>query len=291
MSIRVMNRVWDLSQAEGGALLALLTLADNAGDDGYAWPSIETIAKRSRLSERQTSNVLAQLREAGEIDYIRGRGRGNVSVFVVLVGLSDQERAEKVQFLHLKAAEILKSFQVLREQKAKNLRLLAAEKRGKGEMAIADQGVQTPDPALIHGGINTTTTTMGEVPANDRPAGGGGREASQRTPDQHPETAVILEAAGVLSAVSFQDIPPDVARAAVKQARTHKNPTNFGGLVASLLIKYRTGAWSPPAARPRPEPEPAPAEPERILSPEERQESARRWARERGRTYWTGGAA
>lgn len=61
---------WVLRESEAhlGDRLVLLVLADHAREDGTsAWPSIETIAHQSRLSERQARRCLRNLEEAGEI--------------------------------------------------------------------------------------------------------------------------------------------------------------------------------------------------------------------------------
>jgi hypothetical protein len=51
MSVRTLNRVWEASRQTGGALLVLLAIADFADDDGLAYPSISTLARKARLSD------------------------------------------------------------------------------------------------------------------------------------------------------------------------------------------------------------------------------------------------
>ena len=71
MSIRVMTRVWDCPQVGGGSeLLALLALADWSDDEGRCWPAMEKIAKKIRLSEKQTRRVVHALIDAGLIEVI-----------------------------------------------------------------------------------------------------------------------------------------------------------------------------------------------------------------------------
>ena len=53
-----MTRVWDESKQRGGALLVLLAIADFADDEGKAFPSVQTLAAKSRLSESQTHHIL-----------------------------------------------------------------------------------------------------------------------------------------------------------------------------------------------------------------------------------------
>jgi len=67
-----MTAVWEDSRAANGSLLVLLCLADHANDEGRCWPSLERLAKRARLSERQVRRVLDALVELGEIELPTG---------------------------------------------------------------------------------------------------------------------------------------------------------------------------------------------------------------------------
>ena len=99
MSIRVMTRVWDTARAEGGALLVLLALADYADDDGYAYPKEAQIAAKARLSDRQVRTVIKTLAERGELAYHTSQGRNTRSWYVVLSGLDDTTKAERISGL------------------------------------------------------------------------------------------------------------------------------------------------------------------------------------------------
>jgi len=67
MSIRLMTQVWEKSKATGSALLVLLALADNANDESYCWPSLNTISKKSRVNKRQVIRIIKDLETMGEI--------------------------------------------------------------------------------------------------------------------------------------------------------------------------------------------------------------------------------
>lgn len=67
MSIKVMSSVWEHSQSKEGMLLVLLAIADFSDDNGAAYPAVSTIAKKARLSVRQTQNCIKALSEAGEL--------------------------------------------------------------------------------------------------------------------------------------------------------------------------------------------------------------------------------
>ncbi len=67
MSIKVMSHIWEKSKQRGSALLMLLAIADNANDQGEAWPSVETLAKKTRMSERNAQYIIRKLEEAKEL--------------------------------------------------------------------------------------------------------------------------------------------------------------------------------------------------------------------------------
>lgn len=63
-----MSRVWDeATDIRGGDLLVLLALADFADDEGRCWPSVATIAKKARLTERQAYRSLKALEASGHL--------------------------------------------------------------------------------------------------------------------------------------------------------------------------------------------------------------------------------
>lgn len=69
-----MTLVWKQSQAKGGDLLVELAIADFADEDGNAFPSIPTLGRKSRLSERQVKRSLQKLEHLGELKIFRGKG-------------------------------------------------------------------------------------------------------------------------------------------------------------------------------------------------------------------------
>lgn len=71
-----MTHVWENSKHSGGELLVLLALADHAGDHGVCWPSLQTLARKSRLQKRQVQNCVKALEVSGEIEILTaGKGR------------------------------------------------------------------------------------------------------------------------------------------------------------------------------------------------------------------------
>jgi hypothetical protein len=78
MSIKIMDRVWDHSQATGTPLLVLLCLADWANDDGECWPSVSKIGKKCRLQDdRHVKRVIRGLQELGEVIVVIGGGKSS----------------------------------------------------------------------------------------------------------------------------------------------------------------------------------------------------------------------
>jgi hypothetical protein len=75
-----MSAVWntDLPCAEK---MVLLSLADNANDEGVCWPSITTICRKTSLTERTVQKCIARLKDKGLLS-IKGRN-GHSNVFTV----------------------------------------------------------------------------------------------------------------------------------------------------------------------------------------------------------------
>lgn len=83
MSIRVMTAVWERAPYRGGALIVLLALADWADDAGYCFPAIPSIAKKSRLTIRQVSNLLKKFKKDGAVSIEAGGGRGSSNRYLI----------------------------------------------------------------------------------------------------------------------------------------------------------------------------------------------------------------
>lgn len=75
MSIKVTNWVWARSESRNGARLVMLALADRADDNGRAWPSIDDLAERTKLSPRAVQKGINNLVDIGELEVDNGGGR------------------------------------------------------------------------------------------------------------------------------------------------------------------------------------------------------------------------
>ncbi len=69
-----MSACWGLTMPPT-AKSVLISLADNANDEGYCWPSISTIAERTCFSERAVQNAIKWLEDAGLLKANRDNGR------------------------------------------------------------------------------------------------------------------------------------------------------------------------------------------------------------------------
>lgn len=67
MSVRTMARVWEHSRHGGSELLMLLAIADFADDDGRAYPSVATLARKTRMGSRNANYLLKALQASGEL--------------------------------------------------------------------------------------------------------------------------------------------------------------------------------------------------------------------------------
>ncbi len=69
-----MSKVWESSQHSGSNLLMLLAVADFSDDDGIAFPAVEKLAKKCRMSKRNAQDRLRELSESGELAILKNQG-------------------------------------------------------------------------------------------------------------------------------------------------------------------------------------------------------------------------
>ena len=73
MSIQLMTWVWNHSPMSGTGLLIHLCLADFANDDGYCWPSQQTVATKARCTDRYVRQIVAELESKGMLRIERSK--------------------------------------------------------------------------------------------------------------------------------------------------------------------------------------------------------------------------
>lgn len=74
MSVRVQERVWKGSAHAGSELLLLLAIADFADNDGWAYPSVSTLAAMCRTTSRYAIKLLEALTRSGELEVGKNQG-------------------------------------------------------------------------------------------------------------------------------------------------------------------------------------------------------------------------
>lgn len=170
MSIKRMSAVWDVSIHKGSNLLLLLAIADNANDQGYAWPGIDYLAQKTRLSRSTVIRNTKVLEESGELYVDHNTRPGNR--YIVLPGLGDNDIGACLS-KHFGCGE--NDISVILQQIKKQ--------RGEPDKCQDDTTVVslsettvvssvTPDPSVNHQGTSnsaspTTTDTIKEAPQDE----------------------------------------------------------------------------------------------------------------------------
>ena len=94
MSLQATRAVWESSSATGTDLLVMLALADFCHkDDPSAWPSVATLAAKTRMDRRRVQRAIARLEALGELSIEPGGGRGRSNRYRIAIlangGISD----------------------------------------------------------------------------------------------------------------------------------------------------------------------------------------------------------
>jgi hypothetical protein len=85
MSITVMDAVWRHSEAKGAELLTLLAIADCADDEGFAFPSYDFIAMKTRSSKRSAQTRVKTLLDTDELQLIARGTQGRANEYAIQV--------------------------------------------------------------------------------------------------------------------------------------------------------------------------------------------------------------
>lgn len=88
MSVHVTAYVWEHSAQSGTDLLLMLAIADMANKEGVAWPSVPTLSRFIRMSERSVQRTLASLEASGELEVQRNRGPNGTHLYRVKMNQS-----------------------------------------------------------------------------------------------------------------------------------------------------------------------------------------------------------
>lgn len=81
MSIKAIGSVLDHSKQQGTALVVMIILADFMNDYGDAWPSIDTLARKSRCSRSSVIEILKKVELEGELEMVRRAGPNYSNIY------------------------------------------------------------------------------------------------------------------------------------------------------------------------------------------------------------------
>lgn len=98
MSIQTMAAVWKGSQHGGSALLMMLAIADFSDDKGVAFPSVSTLAEKTRMKPRNANYLLSELQSSGELVIRIGAGRNGTNLY--RIALDRLQGVQHVAGLH-----------------------------------------------------------------------------------------------------------------------------------------------------------------------------------------------
>lgn len=87
MSIKVMTLVWSKAPVQGGDLLVLLALADNADDNGNTYPGIPYIASKARMSDRNVQLCVRKMEQRGFIKIVPNGGPSGANKYKINMDL------------------------------------------------------------------------------------------------------------------------------------------------------------------------------------------------------------
>lgn len=99
LSIEHMSYVWSSFDGDPTAKLVLLSLADQANNDGWCWPSQAHTAKRCLISDRQLRTWLSRLADQGLIEVHKRSGKSDM--YRVLTPEADFHPPRKPTSAHL----------------------------------------------------------------------------------------------------------------------------------------------------------------------------------------------
>jgi hypothetical protein len=74
MSVRVISEVLDKSIHAASELLMLVVLADYSDDQGNSYPGVASLARKCRMSSRNTNYILNALQASGELKVLKNQG-------------------------------------------------------------------------------------------------------------------------------------------------------------------------------------------------------------------------
>lgn len=81
-----MSMVWRDETLGATDKIVMLSLADHADDEGFCYPSIARLEKRTGLKRRTVQDALKRLRSRGYVTVYANKGRGGANLYKVSPG-------------------------------------------------------------------------------------------------------------------------------------------------------------------------------------------------------------
>lgn len=87
MSVKAIAAVWeDYSIKSKAELLVLLAIADHVNENGEAWPGTDSLAYKSRCTQRGVIKIISKLISVGKLDVQRNAGPRKTNIYRILIG-------------------------------------------------------------------------------------------------------------------------------------------------------------------------------------------------------------
>jgi len=180
-----MSSVWEHSQHSGSKLLLLLALADHANEQGVCWPSIPTLAKKARISERQVQRLIQELEDSNELEILKkGNGRGQSTLYRLnsdaIIGTAVTQKVDTVSPINTKKVDIVSPIDEVKETIKGDICDIKGDICDiKGDIAMSPEPpIESPiEPPLQNGG-------------------GGSSKRSRKTDTEYAEICTAIESNG-----------------------------------------------------------------------------------------------
>jgi Helix-turn-helix domain len=107
MSMEMVAQVRDFSKSRGNAKFLLFVIASHINPQlGWAWPSLETLAHETTLSKPTVLKLIDALIALGELEVVRGRGRGHSNRYrITIAHEAPEDRPDEDDMDHVKGKE------------------------------------------------------------------------------------------------------------------------------------------------------------------------------------------
>jgi hypothetical protein len=251
MSIKIIDSVWEHSQHQGSALLMLLAIADIADEYGEAYPGVQRLADKTRMSVRNAQLVLNKLLESGElvIDYQNGveTGNGKTNRYRIMTpGALSREGVKPpspVKYEGVKSDAQRGEIQCSEGVKPPSPKPSVNRQLNRQDTEVADASPIQESPK--------TKKVKDRDPTLDHPSVTAYRDHCKRTPNVQQRQAIIERVGNAPAAVERW---ADACRRWVLRSY---NPGNLDGLLDFFATSPAVGGTPPPAAQPTDDETPA----------------------------------